>query len=41
MEVDPLLRPQTVDEFIAALDKEEEASEDILGRLVNNLPWMR
>jgi serine/threonine protein kinase len=41
MEVDPLLRPQTVDEFLEALNKEGGESDDILGRLVNNLPWLR
>lgn len=41
MEVDPLLRPQTVDEFVGALDKEEAESGDVLGRLVNNLSWWR
>ena len=44
MEVDPLLRPQSVDAFLAALNKEaplDGNDEDILGRLVNNLPWLR
>jgi len=44
MEVDPLLRPQSVDAFLAALNKDapsDDNGEDILGRLVSNLPWLR
>jgi hypothetical protein len=38
MEVDPLLRPQTVDEFLQAFNKTEQPREDdILGRLVSTL----
>lgn len=43
MEVDPLLRPQSVDAFLAALNKEAPGDgdgEDFLGRLVSNL-WRR
>ncbi len=44
MEVDPLLRPQSVAEFRQALLTEdepvsEEATESTLGRLVGSLPW--
>jgi serine/threonine protein kinase len=42
MEVDPLLRPQSVDAFLEALNREApDDDDDILGRLVNNLPWIR
>jgi serine/threonine protein kinase len=37
MEVDPLLRPQTVDEFIDALNKEDDSGNDIFDRLVHTL----
>jgi len=42
MEVDPLLRPQSVEAFINALNKEQAGDDgDLLGRLVNSLPWLR
>lgn len=41
MELDPLLRPQSVDEFLQAINKEEDDSDDFIGKLVNNLPWRR
>lgn len=37
MEIDPLLRPQNVNEFLDALDKEDTGSNDIFDRLVNTL----
>lgn len=38
MELDPLLRPQTVDEFLDALNKQDDGNgKDIFGRLVNVL----
>lgn len=37
MEVDPLLRPQTVNEFLEAINQEDDSSNDIIGRLVNTL----
>lgn len=38
MDVDPLLRPQTVNEFLDALNKKEDAhSKNVIGRLVNTL----
>jgi serine/threonine protein kinase len=41
MEIDPLLRPQSVDEFLEAINKEEEDNDDFIGKLVNSLPWIR
>jgi serine/threonine protein kinase len=38
MELDPLLRPQTVNEFLEAFNKQDDNhSDDILGRLVDTL----
>lgn len=37
MEVDPLLRPQSVDDFLKALNDRQQDSEDLLDRLVNTL----
>lgn len=37
MEMDPLLRPQTVDEFLEAVIKEEEGEETILDRVISTL----
>lgn len=37
MEVDPLLRPQTVNEFLEAVNQEDDSQGDIIGRLVNTL----
>ena len=47
MEVDPLLRPQSVDELIEALERDAPAAaadgnqdESMLERLANSLPWI-
>jgi serine/threonine protein kinase len=37
MEMDPLLRPQTVDEFLAALNQKDKDSDDLLSKIVNTL----
>ena len=37
MEMDPLLRPQTVDEFLSALNKEDDSENDLLGKIVHTL----
>lgn len=37
MEMDPLLRPQNVDEFLQALNKEEKAGSSIFGRVIDTL----
>ena len=40
MEVDAMLRPQNVDEFLNAFHKPGEASSDsIMGRITKHLPW--
>jgi serine/threonine protein kinase len=41
MELDPLLRPQSVDEYLQAFNKEEDADDDFIDKLVNSLPWRR
>ncbi len=41
MEIDPLLRPQSVDEFIKALDRPDEEPDDLLERMVNPFSWFR
>jgi len=41
MELDPLLRPQSVNEFMEPLLQVNELDDDIFGRLVNSLPWRR
>lgn len=41
MEVDPLLRPQTVDEFLQAFNRQEDNGNDILDRIANSLGWRR
>lgn len=41
MEVDPLLRPQSVNELLGALDKPEEDGDDLLERIAHHLPWFR
>jgi len=41
MEIDPLLRPQSVDEFLQALDKPDEQADDLLERMVNPFSWFR
>lgn len=37
MEMDPLLRPQTVDEFLAALNQQDKDDDDLLSKIVNTL----
>ena len=37
MEMDPLLRPQTVNEFLEALQEEHEEENDLLGKIVHTL----
>lgn len=37
MEMDPLLRPQTVDEFLEALNQKDKDSDDLLSKIVNTL----
>lgn len=37
MEMDPLLRPQTVDEFLDALQEEHEEENDLLGKIMHTL----
>ena len=41
MEVDPLLRPQNVDDFLNALNQQDDDSGDILERLADHIPWLR
>ncbi len=46
MEVDPLMRPQNVDELLEAMNKEDEPepappSDSVLGRIASSLPWSR
>ena len=41
MEIDPELRPQSVDELLGALDKPETQPDDLLDRIANHLPWLR
>ncbi len=46
MEVDPELRPQTINEFLGALDcalnpPAVQGADGMFGRLVNQLPWRR
>ncbi len=41
MEVDPLSRPQSVDELLAAMDRQEESGESVLERIASSLPWSR
>jgi len=41
MEVDPLLRPQTIEGFMAAFNKTVDHSNDtVVQRIVNHLPWV-
>ena len=46
MEPDPLLRPQSVDDFLAAMNKDENgdagnrSSESLMERLSSNFPWI-
>lgn len=37
MEMDPLLRPQTVDEFLTAFQQEGEEKNDLLGKIIHTL----
>jgi len=37
MEMDPLLRPQHVDEFLEAFEKEEKVESSLLGRVMGTL----
>lgn len=37
MEMDPLLRPQTVDEFLAVLQREDAAEDNLLDKIVHTL----
>ena len=37
MEIDPLLRPQTVDEFIEAINQENNDDNDLIGKLIHTL----
>jgi serine/threonine protein kinase len=37
MEMDPLLRPQTVDEFLDAINQQDDDSNDLFGKIVNTL----
>ncbi|MBL1276069.1 MAG: serine/threonine protein kinase [Ectothiorhodospiraceae bacterium] len=37
MEIDPLLRPQTVDEFIEAMNKKNDDNNDLIGKLIHTL----
>ncbi|NOX75339.1 MAG: serine/threonine protein kinase [Gammaproteobacteria bacterium] len=41
MELDPLLRPQSVDEFMEPLLQVNDLGDDIFSRLVGSLPWRR
>lgn len=41
MEVDPLLRPQSVDELLAALEAEEASKETLLNQLSQNIGWLK
>jgi serine/threonine protein kinase len=41
MEVDPLLRPQTVDAFLEPLLKVDNFDGNLFGRLASSLPWRR
>jgi serine/threonine protein kinase len=37
MEMDPLLRPQSVDEFLDAVNQKDDDSDNLLGKIVNTL----
>jgi serine/threonine protein kinase len=37
MEMDPLLRPQSVDEFLDAVNHQDDDSDNLLGKIVNTL----
>ncbi|HEB92008.1 MAG TPA: serine/threonine protein kinase [Gammaproteobacteria bacterium] len=41
MEIDPLLRPQSVDEFIQALDRPDQEPGDLLEHMANPFSWFR
>ncbi len=41
MEIDPLLRPQSVDEFIQALDRPDQEPGDLLEQMANPFSWFR
>lgn len=41
MEIDPLLRPQSVDEFIQALDRPDQEPGDSLEHMANPFSWFR
>ncbi len=37
MEMDPLLRPQTVDEFLDAINQQDDKDSNLLGKIVDTL----
>ena len=46
MDVDPVCRPQSIDDYLAALEieptpEEEEESANVIDKLVSNFPWIK
>jgi hypothetical protein len=37
MEMDPLLRPQSVDEFLEIMNRDDSGGESLLDRVINTL----